>query len=212
MLKNKIQTIIFDVDGTLTDFNSWTRINQELDLSPQKHLEIFEKMKEGEYSLEEAKSKLVYYWKSSGNADRKYFIKIFKNWKFDQEVKDLISYLNKKYQICLISGSIELYIEEVALKLGIKDWYANASLVFNDKGKLLDIDYTVDQAEKKLEQAKEYIKNYGFSKDQCLAVGDGENDIRLFSFFDYSINKGCQELNKYAYKTIHRLDEIRKLL
>lgn len=113
-----------------------------------------------------------------------------------------------------MSGAVDLYVQVVAKKLGVTDWYANTELVWNDEGNLIDFNYYVDQAEKKLEQFNTYLAKNNLDKNRCAVVGDGDSDIALFRELSFSIavNKEPHlELEKLASKTVKNLSQLKEI-
>jgi HAD superfamily phosphoserine phosphatase-like hydrolase len=209
-----IKAIIFDVDGTLTHEVSWMHITLGLGADPEKHKQIFDSMVAGELSYPEAKRQLLSMWTETGNANQRSMKQMFESWDFREDALEIIQYLKTKYHICLISGAVNLYIETIANKLEIKDWYANTSLLWDKDSILVDMDYHIDQAKKKLEQFNVFISQYGLNKNECIAVGDSGNDVLLFQEIKgIAINKDPHpELEALAYKRIKNLSELKDLL
>ena len=61
-----------------------------------------------------------------------------------------------------------------------------------------------------------FCKKYKLNPEECVAVGDGDNDIGLFNLTGNGIlvdnSKVSEELKKSAWKTVSNLDEIKDLL
>ena len=84
-----------------------------------------------------------------------------------EDAEETVNYLRNIYRLCLISGAVDLYVQIVAEKLEVSDWYANTELVWDENGELVDYNYHADQAGKKLEQFGEFIKEHQIAKDRC---------------------------------------------
>lgn len=59
MLQKEIDTIVLDVDGTLSEEISWLKLTQGLGASSDEHSIIFEQFKKGSLSYPEAKKRLI---------------------------------------------------------------------------------------------------------------------------------------------------------
>lgn len=209
-----IDAIIFDVDGTLSDEVSWLKITEGLGASPEKHAQIFADFKAGKLSYSEAKRQLISLWQSMGNANKPYMEKMFHSWRLKEDAQDTIDHLKKTYRICLMSGAVDLYVQIVAEKLGIRDWYANTKLVWDEDGNLIDFQYFPDQAQKKLEHLEEYITKYGLDKQKCAVIGDGDSDIALFRELPYGIavnKESYPELEELAFRTVSDLSDLKNI-
>ncbi len=211
---NNIKAIIFDVDETLTDRISWYYLTEGLGADPEEHRQIFESFKNGELDYPEAKRRLIELWQATGNATKSYLTQMFQSWTIKQEAYEIIPYLKQKYQVCLISGAVDLYVQSVAEKLGITDFYANTELVWQED-KLVDLNYFADQSGKKLEHLKEYLGLNHLQMHECVAIGDGESDTQLFLNVPNSLAITADEnspiLQTASYR-IHSLSEIQKYL
>jgi phosphoserine phosphatase len=141
--------------------------------------------------------------------------RIFRSWKLKDDAVQMVEYLKQKYNLCLMSGSIDLYVQVVAETLEIPDWYANTELIFNDNGDLVDFHYFRDQAVKKIEHLNEYLSKTNASKEDCVIIGNGDSDIALFKELPYGIAVDTdlhEEVRGLAYKVISNLDEVVSIL
>lgn len=210
-----IKVIIFDIDGTLTDEVSWLKLTESLGASRSRHEQIYNEFKEGKLPYTEAKAQLIKLWLSTGNANRSSLSNIFLSWKLRDDAEEIVKYLKTKYTVILISGSVDLYVETIAKKLDISDWYANTTLIWDDEREICDFDYKVDQAETKLSHLDSYLASSGYTKENCLIIGDGENDIALFEALPFGILiKGISNpvLENLSWKMINNLSELKEIL
>ncbi len=212
---NKIKLICFDVCGTLVDGNSWRILTEGLGCSYPEHRSIFLRCSKGEITFTEGERMMTRIFRESGNAKEKFINDIFNNIKIINYAKDLISYLKGKgYLVYLISGSIDIYVESVAKKVGADGFYANSSLEFDKEGILKKIIYRENEGEVKVEHLQDLIKKLGINMDQVVFIGDGENDIEVFKATGHGIavNSSSEELKKVSWKTIGSLSEIKNIL
>ena len=214
MRDKEVETIIFDVDGTLSDEISWLKLTDGLGASSETHAQIFAEFKSGKLSYPEAKHKLILLWQSTGNANKPYMEEMFRSWRLKEDAHETIDYLKRSYRVCLMSGAVDLYVKVVAEKLGIVDWYANTEIVWDEGENLVDFHYFADQSQKKLEHFNDYVAKYGLDISKCAVVGDGDSDIALFRKLPYGIavNKDpYPELETLATKTVSRLSQLREI-
>lgn len=214
MLKD-IKAVVFDIDGTIMSDISWTRLTEGLGASSTEHMRIFDDFKAGKMSYKQAKAELIALWKKSGELGRERFAGIFGGWRLKDGAEELFKNLKSKgYIVCLITGSMDMFAEIVANKAGADVWYANTALVWDKNNSLEDFIYHPKQAEKKLEQFLDFCKKNDIAPNQCVVVGDDENDIELFK-----ISKGIAvesptsvHLDKIAWKKVKDLTEIQQML
>jgi len=211
----KIKLICFDVDDTLIDGTSWLILTKGLGCSPLEALDIFQRCQKEKITFTEGERLLTKMYQDSGNANIGFISELFDKVKVKDEAIDLISYLRKKeYKIYLISGTIDIYVESVAKKLGVDGFYANSTLDFDDKGILLKINYRDNQGEIKVEQLRNLVDSLGIDMEQVAFVGDSENDIEVFKVVKYGIavHGSSEELDRVAWKKVNSLREIKGIL
>jgi phosphoserine phosphatase len=210
-----IKAVILDIDGTLTDGVSWLKITELLGASVSEHERIFREFLNQELTYAESKRQLIGLWQATGNANQTFLINIFSNWDFKHDARSLIDYCNEQhYLTVLITGSVDLFAEQIARKLDAHAWYANTQLVWDDKGNLIDFHYERDQATKKLEQFYDFLGNSTIKPEECIVIGDGDNDIKLFEITKHGIAAASKDegLLKEAWKAVNDLSQIRDIL
>ncbi len=186
-----------------------------LNCSIQNHIDIFYRAKKGEISFLEGERMLTKIYQESGNATKEFIRKVFSKTEPRHEAKELISYCKKKgYKIYLISGAIDIYVEEIAKKLKVDGFYANSSLEFDKEGVLSKIHYRDNQGEIKVEQLRELIEKLRIKMDEVVFVGDSENDIEIFKETGHgvAVNSSSEELKSVAWKNISSLEQIKDIL
>jgi phosphoserine phosphatase len=213
----KTKAIIFDIDGTLTPQNSWTAFTADMGASIDDHLAIYRSHLDGKIDLDASKEQLLTMWQATGRATKQHILEMYARWPIHPEAKPLIAWLKQQgYLICLNTGSVGVYAQHIAKELGIDEYYANAELFFDEDGSLASFHYTANQAEIKAEHFMTFCKKHRLQPSQCVAVGDGDNDIELFRLTGNGIlikgSKHKPELGKAAWKTIDSLDQIPTLL
>jgi HAD superfamily phosphoserine phosphatase-like hydrolase len=213
--KDLIKAILFDIDGTLSPDVSWLKLTEGLGASVEKHSEIFDKYLKNEIPYKKAKGDLIKLWQRTGNANKVYMARMFSSWKLKDDAHGVISYLRNRYKIILISGSLDLYVKTVAVKLGIDTWYANSKIDWDEKDDLVNFHYFRNQALKKLTQFRHFKKKYSLTNNNCAVVGDGDTDLFLFKRIEMSIlvkkEKPHPELEPFTYKTIRKLSGLKKI-
>jgi HAD superfamily phosphoserine phosphatase-like hydrolase len=143
--KQKPKAIITDVDSTLTERTTWYELTERLGASPYEHASLFRKFLEGEISYKQVKKDLFKLWNVNGPIHKDKLIKIFNEIPLRGEAFSLINKLKEDdYTLCLISGSIEMFIAEIAKKFKVNHYYGNSIFHFdlyriNDEAELLDI-------------------------------------------------------------------------
>lgn len=181
-IETKIKAVILDLDQTITtDEASWLQFTRILGADPLAHTEIYENFKHSKLTYPEAKAQLLSIWQATGKSNRQDIRMAFNQIRLRDGSIEAIKYLRGKYQLCIISGAIDLFVQTIAEKLAINSWYASTRLKFDTNGNLVDFDYKLSRGEDKLHFLDDYCNKYDISPDQCAAIGDGESDMPIFS-------------------------------
>jgi HAD superfamily phosphoserine phosphatase-like hydrolase len=205
-----IKAVILDIDDTLTDNVSWLKITELLEASVQEHERIFSRLTRNELTYLESKRQLFDLWKLTGNANKDFLTKAFSSWSIKDYASDLIQYCDSvSISTVLVTGSVDLFAEQIATILGVKHFYANTDLVWDNNGNLIDFNYERDQAHKKVEQFYDFINKICISENECVVLGDSENDIKLFEITKHGIavSSKNRDLLRVAWHTIDSLSE-----
>lgn len=208
------KAVIFDIDGTLTMDISWTALTRDIGGSVAEHLAIYEEHVGGNIGLDEAKRKLLDLWRATGKATKPHLQQLFAMWPVRPEARPVIKELKTQgLLICLITGSMDLYAKHIADELDVPAYYANATLYFDDDNNLFDFHYDRDQAALKLIHLRAFCQANKLQLNECLVVGDSNNDISLFHETGNGIllDNGSdisQELRSAAWRVIHSLQEL----
>lgn len=208
---SEIKAVIFDIDGTLTPEISWLALTRDLSASTEEHIAIYNAYKNGETDYAQSKQLLLDLWQATGNANKSYFEALFNSLPLVDDASAVVSELQKKYNVCLITGSMDLYAATIAAKLGITDWFANTVLQWDANGDLIDMSYELNQGQKKLEQFLGYCSTRSIQPNECVVVGDSDNDIELFKVSGRGIAVGTavpEELSAVAWKSVGGLGEL----
>jgi HAD superfamily phosphoserine phosphatase-like hydrolase len=184
---NGIKAVILDIDGTVSAEHSWLALTRDLGADPDAHVRLYMAYRDGSATYEQSRDGLLELWRSTGNAKKEDFERIFAGLAFDQSAISVVDKLRQQYHLCLITGSMDLNARSVATRLGIDDWYANTTLHWDVDGNLSGMDYELDQASRKLQHLEMFCKANGYLTTECVAVGDGENDLGLFRVTGHGI-------------------------
>jgi HAD superfamily phosphoserine phosphatase-like hydrolase len=204
---------VFDIDGTLSPEISWTELTRQLGASVDAHLKIFNQYRHQDITYEQSRVQLISLWRETGHAKRDNIVSIFKSFAIRPEAAPLIRRLTRDgFELCVITGSFDLYAQVVASKLGIKNYYGNTTMYFDSDGTITSYDYYGDQSTRKVEQFLEFCGNHNIDPHACYAVGDGEGDLGLFHVTNHGIlltsDKQSLALRTAAWKSVISLEHV----
>jgi len=212
-----IKAVIFDIDDTLTTSNSWNSAAVGLGVTHEEERDNWSKYLNGEIDGEEVNRRVLQMWKAKGLASKNKFREIFDSIPLRSDAVDVVEYLkSQNKEICLITGSMDMFAEIIAQKLGIRDYYSNAEMFWHEDDNFSHFNYDFDQAGKKLQQFLKFCENNSLKPEECVVVGDSANDYELF----VKTQKGIavrtphedKSLEKVAWKVIKTLSEIKDII
>ncbi len=206
--------LVFDVDKTLTEKTTWLELTEKLGGDPSRHAEIFSDFLNYEVSYDEMKKDLFKLWNSKGKVHRDQIKEICRDVHLKGEAFATFNALSERgYDLCLISGSFDIFVEIVAERFGIKCWKANSTLIFDDQGYWVDVDYDRNEAHVKEVQLDQLINDNHLSTQDIIAIGDSDNDVEIFKMVPgIAIHTDSDLLKQLAWKEIDYLPRIVQVL
>jgi len=212
--KQKPKAIITDVDSTLTERTTWYELTERLGGSSYAHADLFAKFLRGEISFHQVKKDLFKIWNANGPVHRDKLIEIFENIPLRGEAFSLINQLQEDgYTLCLISGSIDMFVTQIAKKFKINHHYGNSIFHFDEDGYWVELDYSQDEELLKMEQFNDFLEKTGFKEDECIAIGDGDNDRKMFGRVPgIIVNPKSDHLKELAWQEVKFLPRVLQLL
>jgi|SRR3989344_8670766 len=212
----EIKAVVFDIDGTLSPHVSWTKLTALLGAPVSGLNKIYENLKNGNSRYRESKYALLKLWEDTGKLNKTRLEEIFNNWELKNDAASVADYLRLKgYVICLITGSMDLFAEIIAKKLGVDFWYANAVLHWKENGILEDLSYELNAARKKCEQFAEFCAKQSLLPTECVVVGDSANDLGLFKLSKHGVavmSPTSSILDSVAWKKVDDLSQLKDIL
>lgn len=211
----KPKVIIFDVDKTITEETTWYDLGDAIGIDTSEHARLYTAYMAGTMSYDDSRDGLMKLFLENGRKiSRKQLENIFYDIRLRPEAIAVIGELqNLGYELCLISSSINMFVEIVSKRLSIADWYANSVFLFDDEDNWINFEYNKEEATLKVRQLDEYLHKKGLSREDCIAVGDGSSDIEIFRAIPgISVHCDNDHLNQLAWKRIKYLPRIPQLL
>lgn len=207
---NKIRLVVFDLNGTLIRENSWHELNLTLGITEEEDARLLKRHAAGEITYLEGQKELEYLYKLRGKAVRARIEQVLYSYTFVPHAVDTVKYLQEKgYQLAIVSGSLDLLVRRVALKLGIGLFAANNSMLFDAEGRLMMLKVAGEDGPFKTATAKKYAGRLGIPVSACAAVGDSGNDRGIFELTGHGITFKGSPLEDVAWKVIGNLSDLR---
>ena len=204
--------IVFDLDNTLTEGNSWARLNVGLGMTPDEDLQLSEEYYRAQKFTEWA-TKVIHIYNERGTPTKKNIEKILATFRYTvgaekcvREVKEL------GYTIAILSGAPDLFTKLICKDLDIHNFKFINTLVFDGNDLLVDILTEGEEKLVKLNSYKDICKSLNTDLKQAVIVGDGDNEELLFDVSSHSVTFKGSNLEDKAWKIINTLTDLPGIL
>ena len=180
----KYKLVAFDVDGTLVDELQyiWVLIHNEIGVDLGKVNEMTEKYYKKEISYKEWADHDIQLWVEKG-VTKKELMDIINKLKLMNGAIETLEELKKKgYKLAVISGGLDIVLDYfIPDAEKIFDHILIDKLVFDEDGKLTGglVPEEFDDIENKADILEKLAKKEGVSLDECVFVGDSDNDVEV---------------------------------
>jgi len=212
-----IKAVIFDIDGTLSPMNAWDHLTVRVGGSLDEDRAAFADWGAGRIPEPAARQRMIANWSHPASPAKATFQRILEEVALRDDAPETVVHLGSKgYLLGIITGSFDLYAEIVGKKLDIADTYALTTLHWDALDRLRDIKTYHDGREPKYKRLMAFCEKHNLAPEECVAVGDGSNDMELFRATKRGIavktEFEAKELEAIAWKKIRRLNELRDIL
>ncbi|MCQ2962195.1 MAG: phosphoserine phosphatase SerB [archaeon] len=177
-----IKLVVFDLDNVIIDGEGIDEIGKLVNIEDQ-IAAITEQAMQGDIDFETSIKRRVELLKGASTEDIKTLANEMPLMKGAEET---ISTLKENgFDVVIISGSFDIIADTIKEKLNVDNVFTN-SLV--EENGILTGEVTGPLVSgSKLDVLSEFIDEAGYSLDECVAVGDGANDISMIESAKYGI-------------------------
>ena len=177
-----IKLVVFDLDNVIIDGEGIDEIGKLINIEDQ-IAAITEQAMQGDIDFETSIKKRVGLLKGVATDDIKTLANEMPLMKGAQET--VSSLKENGFEVAIISGSFDIIADTIKGKLDVDNIFTN-SLVEEDG--ILTGEVTGPLVSgSKLDVLSELIEEKGYTLDECVAVGDGANDISMIESAKYGI-------------------------
>ena len=177
-----IKLVVFDLDNVIIDGEGIDEIGKLVNIEDQ-IAAITEQAMQGDIDFETSIKKRVGLLKGASTEDIKTLANEMPLMKGAEEA--ISSLKENGFDVAIISGSFDIIADTIKEKLNVDNVFTN-SLV--EENGILTGEVTGPLVSgSKLDVLSEFIDKVGYSLDECVAVGDGANDISMIESAKYGI-------------------------
>ncbi len=177
-----IKLVVFDLDNVIIDGEGIDEIGKLVNIEDQ-IAKITEQAMQGEIDFETSIKKRVGLLKGASTEDIKTLANEMPLMKGAEETVSTLQ--EKGFDVAIISGSFDIIANVIKEKLNVDNIFTN-SLV--EENGILTGEVTGPLVSgSKLDVLSQFIDEAGYSLEECVAVGDGANDISMIESAEYGI-------------------------
>lgn len=205
--------IVFDLNKTLIQENSWYKLNLAMGVTPEEDEMLMAWAGEGVIDDVIGQNILCNLYKSRGDVSYEHIWTVVRDYHYLPDAKQVVAdLLRGGSTLALISGAMDILVRNVAEELHIPYWRAANTFIFDNNNMLSRIDAPPQDKYAKLEMLKELCNKLSIRTTDCLIVGDGANDIALFTETGNGVTFVGSSIASEAKYVISGLKELPALL
>jgi len=205
--------IVFDMNGTLIENNSWLDLNLAMGITEEEDSHLLAKATAGEITDREGQQWLLNAYRERGDVSRGNIMKVLGKITYKPHAHTVITELKKRgHIVAIVSGAMNILVEYVAEELNVDHWRATNTFVFDNDDKLVHIEAAENESEGKLASMQNLMRELNFDYNDCIAVGDGSSDILLFRATGNGVTFSDSHVTHEAKYTINDLSDLLQIV
>ena len=179
----EIKLVVFDVDGTLTQHSSvWWRLHELFGTTEEGRV-YFDQYFSGEITYQQWADYDAALWKDQP-LDR--VMEVVNNTRLVEGAEETIQILREHgIKTAILSGGLDIMADDIARRVGI-DYVLTNKLIHNDGYLTGTVENVIGWAEK-AKFIHKILSHFNVSSTETAFVGDGRNDMSVFSVVGLSI-------------------------
>jgi len=212
-MKLGIKMVCFDLNKTLIEENTWYELNQAMGMTEDEDQKLFDLFTIGKLSYVDWQKELERIYIERGKATRENIEGIVFNYSYVKGAREIVNYLKYQgYIVSIISGSIDMLVDRVVKELEVDCGEANNFFEFDDNGYLSRLVCLGEDTVTKVKLLEKICKKLGIDTTETVCIGDGDNDKDIFKATGHGITFKDSKIEKYAWKVIDSIDDIKAIL
>lgn len=175
-----ITVVGFDLDGTLIRENTWELLHAAAGVPAEQDMEWYGQFSRGQITYAQWFDLIVQAF-TERNVSRQTVVSILPQIHLSEGCQELIDELKARYELAIVSSSVDLVVEHVANLLGIAHWRSNCRLRFNHNDMLATIEWDDSEELAKVLHLQELADTLGYDLSKWAFVGNSTNDFYALS-------------------------------
>ena len=202
--KSAVSLVVFDLDDTTTKGNAWQQLNLTMGVTTHEDNLYYDLYAARLISYQEWLDKLLVIYRTRANPTKATIMQQLLRYTYLPGARETIGEIKQLgYEVAIISGAMDMFVSAVAKDLQISTFAYNTKLHFDADKKLHRAVARGEDRVVKLQQLSAICKEKNISLEQCLCVGDGENDRLLFEATGRGVTfQHCKSIHDCSWRII----------
>ena len=180
--------VVFDMDGTVLNHNSWLKLHHAFGLDDGEDEVMLRWYSEGVLTYREWTDLIMRIYRARGRATRQRALEVFDRCTPHLAAHAVVAEVRARgFEVALVSGGIDILVESIARRLGIERHRANHRMVFDGEDQLVGMEMSDNDDAFKVTTLKDFCSEIGIPANACFCVGDGLNDRGVFDLTGHGI-------------------------
>lgn len=210
-----LKILSFDLDKTILEVNSWEVINTYLGISKEEDDNFYKMFKNGEISYGEWLKLDLFLWKSRNENCSPEAILSSVDLPVRKDFLEMLNIVKVKFpdlKIGIISGAPDFVVKYFGDKFGLDFYVADNKMDFETGEVRL---YGDGVSEDKIRVLDDLCLKYEVDINDCMHVGDGDNDLGIFKATGKGVtfnwcSQNIKDSAKYVISDFSELENVLK--
>lgn len=203
--------IVFDIDGTLIGGNSWLSLNLAVGVTKEEDFALYTAYSNGKLAYADWTTELVRLYQERGILTESVAVEALTSYTLVPGARELVSELKGKgYMTAAITGGFDITAEAIRNDLGLTYAQAVSSISFTSEDMVETIISKGEESYAKVELLEALCNELGITLRDCICIGDGGNNIKLFDATGHGITfaSSSDAVKQHAEHVVESLQHV----
>jgi len=196
--------IVIDLDGTMTTGNSWQKLNTAMGATVAEDDYYYDLYAAHKITYQQWVDALIDIYRRRSIPTKETLSRQLLQYSYIPWARQTVAEMKRRgYNLAIISGAIDIFVNAVANDLGIDTVAYNTTFYFDTEERLQRVEVKGDDAPVKLAQLQAICQERKISLEECICIGDSPNDRLIFEATGRGITfEHCKKIHDCSWKVV----------